>query len=208
MALSKAKRSEIAKKAWRKRKNSTTPSKRRTTLSASPSKRKTTRRKPSRRRSGLAEIITNLEAKTGFENVARGAAGGLIGYGLEEILPATMGNRQKLFWGAVASFGLATIGKSPYMGAGLAGVIGYKALAEIGFLNENYADPLEQLPMVLDADGNPMMLNEDETGGLYLDENGDPMYLDENGDPMYLDEDGYQVAYAPDFGASFQETGW
>jgi len=202
--LSKAKRSEIAKKAWRKKKK--------TGLSASPrsktsvTRRKTTYRKPSRRRSGLSEVLTNLEAKQGLQNTLNGAGGGLVAYGLERVLPANMDRKRRLLWTVAVGFGIATIGKAPYVGAGVVGVASYKFFDDIKLLNEDYADPLEKLPMVLDADGQPMMLqDDDQTGGLYLDENGNEMYLDE-GEELYLDESEYQVAYAPDFGADWAHT--
>jgi len=200
----KAQRSAAAKKGvrTRRRNKSATPARRRkSNLSARPR----AKRKPSRRRKGLSEIITNLEAKTGFNNVVNGAAGGLIAYGLDDILPNSMNNRMRLLWTAAIAFGVATVGKAPYVGAGIAGVAAYKGLIEMGLLNEKpYADPLEKLPMVLDAEGNPMMLDQSpETGGMYLDEEG--YYLDENGE-LYLDENGnylqeasYQVPYATDF---------
>ena len=187
----------------------------RRSLSASsgrtPAKRKrTTIRKRSRRRSGLSEIITNLEAKAGFNIVLNGAAGGLAFYGLEELFPASMPSKTRLLWSAAVAFGVATIGKAPYVGAGIASVTAYKALVEMGLLNDDaYADPLEQLPMVLDAEGNPMMLNDhnQQTGGMYLDENGyylneeGAYYLDENGN--YLQQSDYQVDYAPNFSGAW-----
>lgn len=108
-------------------------------------------------------------------------------------------------WTAAIGFGIATIGKAPYVGAGVTGVAAYKALIEMGLLNEEpYADPIEQLPMILDAEGNPMMLEQSpETGGMYLDEEGYYMqangefYLDENGN--YLQDSDYQVPYATNF---------
>jgi len=208
----KAEKSASAKKGARTRKRNqglSAPVKRRSKTTV----RTRGRKKGTRKRKGLGEIITNLEAKTGFNNIMNGAAGGLVAYGLDDILPAAMPSRMRLLWTAAIGFGVATIGKAPYVGAGITGVAAYKALIEMGLLNEKpYADPIEQLPMILDAEGNPMMLEQSpETGGMYLDEEG--YYMTENGE-LYLDENGnylqdeaysdtYQVPYATDFSGSW-----
>lgn len=207
--LTKTQRSANAKKAWRKRKKGGL-SKGTHTLArrGSTAPRKRVYRKPSRRRSGLAELVGNLEAKQAARHMGNGALGGGAAFVMDRLLPKKMRPRMKLLWTALVGFGIATVGRAPVVGASMVGVATYKALSEIGLLgenNNNYADPLEQLPMVLDSSGQSMVLSDDETGGLYLDENGNQMYLDENGDPMYLDESDYQVAYAPDFGSG---AGW
>lgn len=198
--LSKAERSKIAKKAWRKRKKSGPVARRKST---SPAKRT---RKYTRRRSGLSELVTSVQANQGLRAGGLGALGGGLASLAEKVFKPDMPENEKIMWLGVGAFGLATIGKAPYMAAGVAGVAGYKIMSETGLSQgpTGYVkDPIQQLPAVLDASGQPMTLSEDpRTGNIYLEQDDE--------DEMYLDEDtnGYQVQYAPAFSGEWTEHEW
>lgn len=190
--MSKEERSKKMKAVWRKRKRDGSKPKRRKTAVAKTRPYK----KRSRRSSTLSQMISPLQTQGGVRAVGSGAVGGGLAAIVEKMLKPDMPENNKALWLGAIGFGLATIARMPYTGAGMAGVAAYKMMSEVGLAQgAAYADPMEQLPMMLDAEGNPMMLSEDETGGLYLEENG-----------MYLQEDdvSYQVPYAPQFGAGWQ----
>jgi len=189
--LTKAKRSAIAKAAWRKRKKGGKVSRRKT---SAPRKRKY-----SRRRKGMSELVTAVQANQGVRAGGLGLLGGGLASLAEKIFPTTMPENTKIMWLAVGAFGAATLGRAPYIAAGVAGVAGYKLMTEVGLSEHSYVDPIERLPAVLDADGNPMTLSEDpQTGNIYLEE----------GHELYLDENGYQVEYAPDFAGDWEDHQW
>jgi len=193
--VSKTERSDIAKKAWRKRKRDMTGKTNRRTRKNVVAKTRPYKKR-SRRRTTLSQMINPMQANAGFRAAGNGALGGGLAALIEKILKPEMPDQQKALWLAAVGFGIATLARAPYIGAGVAAVAGYKLMSEVGLAqNALYADPLEQLPMMLDAAGQPMALAEDETGGLYLEENN--MYLEEN------DALDYQVPYAPDFGAAY-----
>jgi len=198
--LTKAERSKIAKAAWRKRKKGGGKvAKRKTTKAA------TKRRKYTRRRGGLSELVTATQAQSGVKAAGLGALGGGLASLTEKVLKPEMPENQKILWLGVGAFGLATLGRAPYMAAGVAGVCGYKLMSEAGLSegHTNYVDPIEQLPAVLDANGQPMRLAEDpRTGGIYLEED-DNLYLDEEGNEI-----DYQVDYAPAFSGQWDEHEW
>jgi len=196
--LTTAQRSKIAKAAWRKRKKGNPVAKRKT---ATPAKRK---RKYTRRRGGLSELVTAVQAQSGVKAVGLGALGGGLASLAEKVFKPEMAENQKIMWLGVGAFGLATIGKAPYMAAGVAGVVGYKLMTEVGLSegHTKYTDPIEQLPAVLDANGQPMRLAEDGDGNVYLEED-DNLYLDENGNEI-----DYQVDYAPAFSGEWDEHEW
>ena len=197
--LSKEARSKIAKAAWRKRKKGGAVTKRKTTKPA------TRKRKYTRRRGGLSELVTAVQAQSGVKAVGLGALGGGLASLAEKVFKPEMAENQKIMWLGVGAFGLATIGKAPYMAAGVAGVVGYKLMTEVGLSegHTKYVDPIEQLPAVLDANGQPMRLAEDpRTGGIYLQED-DNLYLDEDGNEI-----DYQVDYAPAFSGQWDEHEW
>jgi len=193
--LSTAQRSKIAKAAWRKRQRST-PAKRKSTTPAR-------RRKYTRRKGGMGELVTAAQASGGVNTIGLGALGGALASIGEKLLKPTMPAKQKSLWMVAGAFGIATLGKAPYMAAGVAGVAAYQLMGEVG-LSEgevNYVEPIEQLPEVLDTDGQPMRLSEDPTtGGIYLEED-DTLYLDEDGNEL-----SYQVPYATDFAGDWQDN--
>jgi len=196
--LSTAERSKIAKKAWRKR-NRKSPVKKKTTA---VTKRK---RKYTRRRGGLGELVTAVQSQAGLKTVSLGALGGALASIGEKLLKPEMPETQKALWIGAGAFAIATIGKAPYVAAGAVGVAAYKLMGEVG-LSEgrtNYIDPIEQLPAVLDTDGQPMQLSEDpRTGNIYLEED-DTLYLDEEGNDL-----SYQVPYATDFSGDWEASEW
>jgi hypothetical protein len=139
----------------------------------------------------LAELFNPVMAQAGARSVLSGAIGGATAGVLNKILPDTIDPKMKAFYTIGAGFVTATVMKLPNVGSGMAGVGMYNLLQSGGFLaedgNYNYAEPIEQLPMVLN-----------ENGAMYLQEN--PMYLQE---PFYLSENNdysYDVGY---YGAGF-----
>jgi len=151
------------------------------------SKRRVTRRK----KGMLAELFNPVMAQAGARSVLSGAIGGATAGVLNKILPDSIDPKMKAFYTIGAGFVTATVMKLPNVGSGMAGVGMYNLLQSGGFLaedgNYNYAEPIEQLPMVLN-----------ENGAMYLQEN--PMYLQE---PFYLSENNdysYDVGY---YGAGF-----
>lgn len=151
-----------------------------------------TKRRVTRRKKGmLAELFNPVMAQAGARSILSGAIGGATAGVLNKILPDTIDPKMKAFYTIGAGFITATVMKLPNVGSGMAGVGMYNLLSSGGFLaedgNYNYAEPIEQLPMVLN-----------ENGAMYLQEN--PMYLQE---PFYLSENNdysYDVGY---YGAGF-----
>jgi hypothetical protein len=145
-----------------------------------------TKRRVSRRKKGmLAELFNPAMAQAGGRAALSGAIGGASAGILNKLLPDSIDPKMKAFYTIGAGFLTATMMKLPNVGSGMAGVGMYNLLSTGGFLAEgyNYAEPIEQLPMVLN-----------ENGAMYLQEN--PMYLQENG--FYLSEDNnlsYDVGY-------------
>lgn len=144
------------------------------------------RRRSTRKRGFLADMVTPAETKGAFRALAGGVGGGVAAALLRRI---TAG-RLNPIWGVAApfvgGFVAAAFLKSPNMGAGLAAVGTSQLMQELG-LGDNgnmdlqdhgYANQIKQLPAALDVNGQPMAEN----------------------DEMYLQE-GYQVGYAPEFGS-------
>lgn len=153
---------------------------RRTKKSPIRSKRRVTRRK----KGMLAELFNPAMAQAGGRAVLSGAIGGASAGVLTKLLPESIDPKMKSFYIIGAGFITATMLKLPNVGSGMAGVGLYNLMNAGGFLGENgydYAEPIEQLPMVLN-----------ENGAMYLQEN--PMYLQE---PFYLSENdlSYDVGY-------------
>jgi hypothetical protein len=147
-----------------------------------------TKRRVNRRKKGmLAELFNPAMAQAGGRSVLSGAIGGASAGILNKLLPESIDPKMKAFYTIGAGFITATMMKLPNVGSGMAGVGMYNLLTQGGFLaengNYNYAEPIEQLPMVLN-----------ENGSMYLQEN--PMYLQEDG--FYLSENNnlsYDVGY-------------
>ena len=163
---------------------------------------RTRRRRVTRKRGFLSELVTEKTAQAGIKTAGAGLLGGAAANLLQGVLKPDMPTNMKIFWTGLAAFGAATVGKMPMVGAGMAGVAGYQLLSEVGGMNDNaseyaYAIETAGLPDMLDSYGNPLTLSEADS--MYLAQ-GDPMYL-AAADP-YADnvEFGYQVPYAPEFG--------
>lgn len=145
----------------------------------------TRRRRGTRKKGFLSDMVTPAETKGAFRALAGGVGGGIAAALLRRI---TAGKLNPI-WGVltpfVGGFVAATVLKSPNIGAGLAAVGASQLMQELGLgekddmylQDNNYAQDIKQLPAALDVNGQPM--GEDE---------------------MDL-QDGYQVDYAPEFGS-------
>ena len=167
-------------------------------------KRKTTRKrrrtvavnqlvsvKPTRRRRGtrkkgfLSDMVTPATARGAVIAVGNGALGGAAA----AILRRVTAGKLPPFWNVaapfIAGYAAAAFFKMPQVGAGMAAVAANQLMRDVGLgekddmylQDHNYANNMQQLPAVLDSYGQPM--SEDE------------MYLQQGGQ--------YQVGYAPDF---------
>lgn len=144
----------------------------------------TKRRRSTRKKGFLGDMVTPAETKGAFKAIAGGVGGGIAAALLRRI---TAGKLNPI-WGVAApfvgGFVAAAFLKSPNMGAGLAAVGTSQLMQELGLgdnmdlQDNNYAQDVKQLPAVLDSSGQPMGENDD----------------------MDLQE-GYQVGYAPEFGS-------
>jgi len=150
---------------------------RRSTGKPKPATRR--RRRTRKKKSLLSELVTEKTAQGGFRNVASGAIGGGAAYLVDSILPDDMPTMNRIMWGTLAAFGASTVAKMPTVGAGMAGVAGFRLAEELTAdkgIAENseaiYAAQTEELPDVLDQYGRPMMLAED--GQFYLQEDSSP----------------------------------
>lgn len=155
-----------------------------TTTAARPRKRVT--RKP---KGMLSELFNPAMAQAAGKTVISGAIGGAGAVLLNKMLP-DMDEKKKAFICIGGGFVAATVLKMPNVGAGMAGVGMYQLMQSSGFLQEDdvmYADPIEQLPLVLNEDGAAYL---QDGGGMYLQEDG--MYLQDGSE--------YQVGYFPNFG--------
>jgi hypothetical protein len=151
---------------------------------AAPRRRRTTAKTPVRRRRVakkglLSEMFNPAMASGAAKTLLSGAVGGLGAGLLGKVLPATTGVEMRAGYTLAAGFIAATVFKLPNVGAGMAAVGVKELLGAKGLLAEgaNYADPINNLPMVLNE--------------------GEAMYLQENNE-MFLAEDfGYGVGYYP-----------
>ena len=142
-----------------------------------------------RRRSGLSELMTPAGAMAAGRGILGGAAGGFAG-GVFHGLVKDQSPIIRIGVGAVGSALIyALVG--PNVGAGMAG--GITAIETAGlrsqFMNEGeeYADPdaLNQLPPVLNENGEAMTLMEADGQLYYLDETSGESYLAEEVYPQY-----------------------
>jgi hypothetical protein len=144
-----------------KRKRSAAPRRRTVTRKAPVRRRKTTRRK----KGMLSEMFTPAMARGGFNTTFSGFVGGNIGLGVERMMP-NQNNAMQIGAMVGGAFILATVGGMPNVAAGLSGVAGYKTgkqiagLADGSMLANDYANEIEQLPLVLDEEGNPIVMND------------------------------------------------
>lgn len=150
---------------------------RRRTLSASP------RRRRARRRSGLSEIMTPAGAMAAGRGIISGAAGGFASRFVHSAARNQSGLIRLGIGVVVSALTYGIVG--PNAGAGMAG--GFAAIESeklsTNLLNEDpYADPdaINQLPPVLNDNGEAMTLMESDGEMFYLDEStGDAYALSE-----------------------------
>lgn len=146
--------------------------------------------KPTRRRRGtrkkglLGDMVTPATARGAIIAVGNGALGGAAA----AILRRVTAGKLPPFWNVaapfIAGYAAAAFFKMPQVGAGMAAVAANQLMKDVGMgenanmylQDHNYADQIKQLPAALDVNGQPMGENE-----------------------MYLQDDNYQVGYAPDF---------
>lgn len=179
------KRSAASYKAAAKKGQATRRKNLKSTSRTTPAKKTTTtkRRKPRAKKSMLSELWNPKMAQAGGKALLSGAVGG-AGAGFIEKIMGEVEPNKKLVVVGIASFVVATVFKMPNVGAGMAGVALYKGMANTGMLGEDmdlqehaYADPIEQLPMVLNEDGYEMDLQED-ADGMYLQEDYNVGYFE------------------------------
>lgn len=146
-----------------------------------------------RKRSGLSELMTPAGAMAAGRGILGGAAGGFAG-GILQGLVKDQSPIVRIGVGAVGSALIyALVG--PNVGAGMAGGITAIETATLRtqFMNEggDYADPdaLNQLPPVLNENGDPMTLMEADGELYYLDEATGDSYLAEEVYPQYAAND-------------------
>jgi len=161
----------VRKTTTRRRKPTTTPVRRRRTTTP-------------RKKGMLSELFNPQMAQAGGKAVLSGAVGGAVAGLMAKVLPDTLDVKTKALYTIGGGFVLATMLKMPNVGSGMAGVGMFQLLTESGFLaedsNYDYADDIENLPLVLNENG-------------YLQDNG---FLQDNG---YLQDNGlsYDVGYFP-----------
>lgn len=143
------------------------------------------RRRGTRKRGLLGDMVNPATAKGAIRAVGLGALGGAAA----SLLERAMGGLQlNPFWRVatpfVAGYAAAAFFKAPHIGGGIAAVATNTLMKTVGLADNNdmylqdhnYANDIKQLPAALDTYGQAM--SEDE---------------------MYLQDDDYQVGYAPDF---------
>lgn len=145
---------------------------RRKTMSAAP-RRKRRRTKP---KGFLSDFMNPAEAKAGFQSTTSGGVGGALMYLYNHFVQDNAWSSEvKNGIAVLGAFGLATIGKKPNTGAGMAGAAIFNYMLEQGFLASGssqvnrvrYADPLQNLPTAL-SEGDMMQLQDN----MYLADNG------------------------------------
>jgi hypothetical protein len=127
----------------------------------------------------LSEMFNPKMAQGSVKAMASGAMGGFAGVTIMKLTPNQSPTVQALILGG-ASFLAASMLKAPNLAAGMSAIAVYRLMENAGMLAENgsFADPIEQLPLVLNE--------------------GEDMYLQAGNEFMPLSE--YQVGYAPAFG--------
>ena len=160
--------------ATRRRNQRSTGAKRTT---KAPAKRKTKRRAPSKKAGMLSELFNPKMFEAGARATASGAVGGAVMLGMDKLL-VNQTDVTKNLVGFGLSLITATALKAPNVGSGMAGARMYKLMENAGFLAEDdqylqeyqYSTGIEQLPMVLNENGEELYLSQDQDG-MYLEEN-------------------------------------
>jgi hypothetical protein len=167
-----------ARKTTTRRK--TTTARRRT-----PARKTTTvrRRRTPAKKGMLSELFNPKLAQSSAKAMASGAAGGFAAATILKMTPNQTATMQNVYLGATA-FVAASMLKAPNVAAGITGVTIFRLMESSGMLNDDFmeadfAEPIEALPMVLNEDGS------------------ENMYLSEQ---MYLSEDLMEgFDYQPDY---------
>ena len=155
------------------------------------------RRKHSRSKGMLSELMNPATATASAKNVFSGAVGGFAAGYLDEPT-ATM---QPIVRGAVflgASFLASSILKMPAVGSGIAGAYGLLLNRKLNgladdFTPEDWADQLDEQPEFMDENGNEMFLADDGQYYYLEDDDDDDSGMSAN----YLAS--YMPAYAPSY---------
>ena len=126
-------------------------------------------------------------AKAGAKSMLSGAVGGFSAVTIMKLVPNQTPPIQAAILGG-AAFVSATMLKMPNVAAGISAIAVYRLMENAGMLADDmslaaFADPIEQLPAVL---------NEDGSANMYLSQNVDT--------DMLLADFEYQPTYAPAFG--------
>jgi len=153
----------------------------------------TRRRRGTRKKGFLNDIVTPATTKGGLRAVGNGALGGALASVLERVMAGRLNPFWRIATPFAAGFAAAAFFKAPQIGAGIAAVGANQLMKEVGLADNDgmylqdhdYANQIKQLPAALDGSGQPM--GEDEMG-----------YEEEE---MGLQDADYQVGYAPSFGS-------
>lgn len=185
--------------AKKKRKSTTKRRRKMSHLSAGPRRRRKspagTRRRRSRRRTGLASAFTHAGIMAAAKTVIGGAGGGIAA----GIAFKAMSSLNPLARGGVQlglSYLINAVVGWPNIGAGYAGAaaaleaqeVTDKLLSEVGIGTSKYADgnAANELPLMLNDNGNILQLMEDENGTfVYMNEQNGQAYLAESIYPNY-----------------------
>ncbi len=141
------------------------------------------RRRQSRKKGFLGDMVTPAVAQGAFKATVNGAMGGIGAAVLNRLTAGKLPPFWKVAAPFIAGYASAAFLKMPQVGAGFAAVAANQLMKDIGLgenenmylQDNNYANQIKQLPAALDSYGQPMGENE-----------------------MYL-QDNYQVGVAPDF---------
>lgn len=166
----------MAKRKVKRRRKSAV---RHTTTSAPRRRHKKAPRRRRSTRRGLSEMFSPAGAQGAFRTTLSGMVGGMVGGALiDKVMP----NQSETVKSATllgASFLTSTLGRMPNVGAGMAGVAGYKLGQQIAgglsdglMLSNKYANDIERLPMFLNDDNQPMSLAD---GSMLCDRAGNPL---------------------------------
>lgn len=185
----------------RKKKHNTKRRKRAHHLSAAPRCRRSVKtagrkRRSTRRRTGLSAAFTHAGLVAAAKQILGGSAGGFAA-GIGHKAMASMSPLARAGVQLAVSFGVTSLVGWPNIGAGYAGgaaalesqAMTEKLLSEVGIGAGKYADSraANQLPMMLNDNGNVLTLMEDENGTfVYMDENNGNAYLAESVYPDYM----------------------
>jgi len=147
------------------------------TKKAAPRKRKrkaptaVRKRKYNKPKGFLNDLMNPTIAMNSAKSTASGAAGGVGAIVANKLIPATSGKFFKLIAAGVGGFGAAAFG-FPHIGSGFTGgmialtfnngLMGDGEMEEEEFADE---DSLSEMPLYLDAAGEPFVIEEDPQSG-------------------------------------------